>query len=76
MGERRVLARRPGHLGSRARPRTRETLRDLVIRLDLRGALITDAVLAALCIEHGLEIVSADSDFARFTELTWINPVA
>lgn len=54
----------------------RETLRDLVIRLDLRGALITDAVLAALCIEHGLEIVSADSDFARFTELTWINPVA
>ncbi|MEZ5143286.1 MAG: TA system VapC family ribonuclease toxin [Acidimicrobiales bacterium] len=54
----------------------REILRDLVVRLDLRAGLVTDAVLAALCIEHGLEIVSADSDFARFTDLTWINPVA
>ncbi len=54
----------------------REILRDLVVRLDLRAGLVTDAVLAALCIEHGLDIVSADSDFARFTDLTWINPVA
>ena len=45
-------------------------------RLDLRAGLVTDAVLAAICIEHGLEIVSADSDFARFTELEWINPGA
>ena len=48
----------------------------LTIDRDLRAGLVTDAVLAALCIEHGLDIVSADSDFARFTELTWINPVA
>ena len=48
----------------------------LVTSLDLRGNLVSDAVLAALCIEHGLDIVSADSDFARFTEVTWINPVA
>ncbi|MDZ7732284.1 MAG: PIN domain-containing protein [Acidimicrobiia bacterium] len=47
----------------------------LVRDLDLRGNLIADAALAALCIEHGLAIVSADSDFARFTELEWINPV-
>jgi uncharacterized protein len=32
-------------------------------------------VLAALCLEHGLDIVSADSDFARFPELRWINPL-
>lgn len=51
-------------------------LRDLVVRLDLRGGLVSDAALAALCIEHGLTIVSADSDFARFTEIAWINPVA
>ncbi len=51
-------------------------LRELVIRLDLRGGLVTDAILAAICIEHGLDIVSADSDFARFTEITWTNPVA
>jgi predicted nucleic acid-binding protein len=37
---------------------------------------IIDRWLAALCLEHGLEIVSADSDFARFTEISWINPVA
>ncbi len=54
----------------------RAILRDLMTRLDLRAGLVTDAVLAAICIEHGLEIVSADSDFARFTELDWINPVA
>jgi hypothetical protein len=30
----------------------------------------------ALCLEHGLSIVSADSDFARFPEVRWINPVA
>ena len=33
-----------------------------------------DAALAALCIEHGLAVVSADSDFARFPDLRWINP--
>ncbi|MEE9414399.1 MAG: TA system VapC family ribonuclease toxin [Acidimicrobiales bacterium] len=53
-----------------------EILRQLTVDHDLRAGLVTDAVLAALCIEHGLEIVSADSDFARFTEITWINPVA
>ena len=36
----------------------------------------TDAVLAALCIEHGSGIVSADSDFARFGEIRWTNPIA
>jgi uncharacterized protein len=53
-----------------------DILRDLVTRLDLRAGLVTDAVLAAMCIEHGLAIVSADSDFARFPELAWINPIA
>jgi len=54
----------------------REILGRLLVELDLRANLVSDAVLAALCIEHGLEIVSADSDFARFHEITWINPVA
>jgi len=54
----------------------RAILRDLVTRLDLRAGLVADAVLAAICIEHGLDIVSADSDFARFSGVTWINPVA
>ena len=54
----------------------REILRDLITRLDLRAGLVSDAALAAICIEHGLDIVSADSDFARFTDLRWVNPVA
>lgn len=54
----------------------RSILGRLVTDMDLRGNLVSDAVLAALCIEHGLEMVSADSDFARFTEIVWTNPVA
>lgn len=51
-----------------------EILRTLLVGQDLRVGLVTDAALAALCLEHGLAIVSADSDFARFSELVWINP--
>ncbi|MGH8911541.1 MAG: TA system VapC family ribonuclease toxin [Acidimicrobiia bacterium] len=51
-------------------------LERLLVDLDLRGNLVADAVLAAICIEHGLEMVSADSDFARFQEIAWTNPVA
>lgn len=41
-----------------------------------QGNLVTDIQLAALAIEHGLAIYSADTDFARFTELTWLNPIS
>lgn len=39
------------------------------------GNLVTDAQLAALALEHGVPVVSADSDFARFPEVRWINPL-
>ncbi len=32
-------------------------------------------MLAALAIEHGLTLCSTDTDFARFTELRWQNPL-
>ncbi|MBO0833252.1 MAG: PIN domain-containing protein, partial [Actinobacteria bacterium] len=51
-------------------------LGDLITRYQLRGNIVSDAHLAALAIEHGLEVCSNDSDFARFTEIRWINPVA
>jgi len=38
--------------------------------------LIPGAVLAALCIEYGMQMVSADTDFARFRGLSWRNSVA
>ena len=54
----------------------REILGSLLPGHDLRAGLVTDGVLAAIAIEHGLTVVSADSDFARFPQIGWINPVA
>jgi toxin-antitoxin system PIN domain toxin len=54
----------------------RDILGRLVSDLDLRGNLVSDAALAALALEHGLAVVSADSDFARFPEITWVNPLS
>ncbi len=53
-----------------------EILAALVRRYRLRANLVSDATLAALAIEHGLTVCSADTDFARFTELRWENPLA
>jgi len=52
-----------------------EVLGRLLADGDLRGNLVPDADLAALAIEHGVGICSADSDFARFTGLEWFNPL-
>jgi uncharacterized protein len=52
-----------------------EIVRDLIVAGDLRGNLVSDAHLAALAIEHGVGVCSADSDFARFPQINWVNPV-
>jgi toxin-antitoxin system PIN domain toxin len=41
---------------------------------DARGDLATDAYLAALAVETGAELVSADRDFALFPGLRWRRP--
>jgi uncharacterized protein len=41
-----------------------------------RPRLVSDAHLAALAMEHGLTLCSADADFARFPGLKWMNPLA
>ncbi|HKZ18876.1 MAG TPA: TA system VapC family ribonuclease toxin [Acidimicrobiia bacterium] len=53
----------------------RQILGRFITNLDLRGNLVSDAALAALGLEFGLTIVSNDSDFARFFEITWLNPL-
>lgn len=53
-----------------------EVVRRLIVDGDLRGNLVSDAHLAALAIEYGVGLCSADSDFARFSGLEWINPAA
>jgi uncharacterized protein len=40
------------------------------------GNLVPDAHLAALAIEHGSTLYSADRDFARFPTLRWVDPLA
>ena len=47
----------------------------LITRYQLSGDLIPDAQLAAIAVEHGLTVCSADTDFARFTEIRWENPL-
>jgi hypothetical protein len=39
------------------------------------GNLTTDVQLAAYAIEHDAELHSNDTDFARFPNLKWINPL-
>lgn len=51
-------------------------LGDLARRHHVHSNLMGDAHLAALAIEHGLTVCSADTDFARFTEIRWINPLS
>lgn len=46
-----------------------------LVDLELTANLVTDAHLAALAVEHGLELCSNDSDFARFPGLRWHNPL-
>jgi toxin-antitoxin system PIN domain toxin len=52
-----------------------EVFGNLVTKYQLSGNVVSDAHIAALAIEHGLTIYSADSDFARFKEVSWANPV-
>lgn len=40
-----------------------------------RGKLVADAYHAALALEHGCELVTADGDFARFAGLRYRHPL-
>jgi toxin-antitoxin system PIN domain toxin len=53
----------------------RDVLMTLVRTYEVRGALMTDAQLAALAIDHGVPVMSTDTDFARFDAVEWINPL-
>lgn len=53
-----------------------EVLGGLIGTHQLSGNMIPDAHLAALAICHGVGVCSADTDFARFEQATWFNPLA
>lgn len=50
-------------------------LRSLLFVHGAGGNLTTDAHIAALAIEHGARIYSADNDFKRFSGIHHVNPL-
>ena len=50
-------------------------LRGLLSPVGTAGNLVPDAHLAALAIEHGATVASADHDFGRFPGLRWFDPL-
>jgi toxin-antitoxin system PIN domain toxin len=47
----------------------------LLETLGTAGNLVTDAQLAAVALEHGAVLHTADADFLRFRGLRWFNPI-
>lgn len=51
-------------------------LRRMIVEGGAAGPLVSDAEIAALTIEYGGVLHTADRDFARFPGLRWLNPLA
>lgn len=49
-------------------------LAELLESTGCRGDDVPDAALAATAMEHGAQVVSYDSGFARFPEARWLRP--
>ena len=53
-----------------------ELMANLLAGPAVTSRMVPDAHLAALAIEHGLQICSTDGDFAKFPNVRWENPLA
>jgi toxin-antitoxin system PIN domain toxin len=51
-------------------------LADVARKGQARGAMVMDAHLAALAIEHGATLFTTDRDFSRFRSLRAVDPLA
>ena len=51
-------------------------LRQMILEGQASGPLVSDAEIAAITIEHGGVLYTADRDFARFPGLRWKNPLS
>ena len=56
-------------------PRHAELVFGLLRKHGTGGNLATDAHLAALAVEFGAVVHTADTDFLRFDGVKWINPL-
>mgnify|MGYP001587983087 CR=1 FL=1 len=58
-------------------PRHAQVMEEVIRQSGVRGNLIHDAHVAALCLEHGAsELITGDRDFLRFAGLRVSNPFA
>lgn len=57
-------------------PRSWALLSDLCESGQAKGAMVMDAHLAALAVEHGATVATTDRDFTRFVGLELLNPTA
>lgn len=55
--------------------RHRAVLEQCIAGTALRANDVPDAHLAALAVEHGLQLATTDDGFGRFAGLTWFNPL-
>lgn len=49
--------------------------RRMIMEGNASGTLVSDAEIAALAVEYGGVLHTADRDFARFPGLRWVNPL-
>ena len=65
-------------LASRVAPHAKPSALDVFVNLcsGIKGPLVADAYVAAWAIDHGCELITTDSDFARFRGLRWRHPLA
>jgi uncharacterized protein len=66
----------PSHVIVEPGARHPKHLRQVCETGEATADLMPDAVLAALSVEHGAEVISFDRDFARFPGLAWSRPEA
>lgn len=64
----------PHHLHTSPGSRHLTLLRRLCEEADAAGDLVPDAVIAAVALEHGCEVVTLDRDFARFSSVRHLRP--
>ncbi len=64
-----ATCRQPHHLLTSPGPRHLEVLRRLCAEADATGDLLPDAVIGAVAVEQGCEVVTLDRDFARFASV-------
>jgi toxin-antitoxin system PIN domain toxin len=69
-----ALRAQPGHISVEAGDLHLDCLRRACIGAEAAADLMPDAVLAAVAVEHGGEVVSFDLDFSRFPQLRWSRP--